>query len=92
MTLVKKIESVWVPFEVFHPADGGQDGTGNICSDIPRFLSPEECKDFIQLNSIRLSRRLIQFREYTDEVYKQEYAKGVGREANRGWRYGPLRS
>lgn len=85
MTLVRKIESVWVPFEMRTPSDGSQDSTGNLCSDIPRFLHPQECKDFIQFNNRRLGRRLIQFREHTEEWAKQEYAKGVGREAHRGW-------
>ena len=87
MPLVRDIKSVWVPFEVKNPADGGTDETGNVCSDIPRFLHPQECKDFIQLNARRIGRRLIQFREHTEEKFKQEYATGIGREGR--WRYGP---
>lgn len=87
MPLIRKIESVWVPFNITRLESGNE--IGNIAGDIPRFCHPEECKDFLQLNRAFLKGRLIQFREHFEEQYKQEYAKGVGREAKYGWRYGP---
>lgn len=89
MPLVRDINAVWVPFEVDRatPEQGGFEGSGNVCADIPRFLDPQECKDFIQLNAHKLHNRLIQFREQFETEYKQEWAKGVGRKP--GWKYGP---
>lgn len=87
MSLVRQILSVWVPFNITRLESG--DEIGGIAGDIPRFCHPEECKDFLQLNKTRLKGRLIQFREHFEDQYKQEYAKGVGREAKNGWRYGP---
>jgi hypothetical protein len=83
--LIRSIRSVWVPYEMEHPADA----VGEICYDIPRFLHPDECKDFLQLNQKKFRRRLIQFREHHEKDFKQQFMLGVGR--NAGWLYGPLR-
>lgn len=87
MTLIRNLESVWVPFNITRLESG--DEIGDIAGDIPRFCHPEECKDFLQLNQARLKGRLIQFREHFEERYKQEYAKGYGRDTKYGWEYGP---
>jgi hypothetical protein len=81
--LIRELRSVWVPYEMEHPSDTA----GDICYDLPRFLHPEECKDFLLLNQRKLRRRLIQFREHHEIDFKQEYLLGVGH--NVGWRYGP---
>lgn len=84
MTLIVNIRSVWVPFRI----RGHNEEIENVCNDIPRFLHPEECKDFMQLNKDRLNFKL-QFQERFEEEFKQEYARGVGMEASPPWQFGP---
>ena len=82
--LVHQIRSVWVPFWV----NPHNEEIANVANEVPRFLHPEECKDFIQLNQRRLSRRKIQFQERFEDEFKHEFARGVGRD--RKWKYGPV--
>lgn len=83
MALVRQIRSVWVPFWV----NAHNEEIARVANDVPRFLHPEECKDFIQLNKNRL-RGKIQFQERFEDEFKHEFARGVGRELNH-WRFGP---
>jgi hypothetical protein len=83
MPLVRQIRSVWVPFWV----NSHNEEITNVADNVPRFLHPEECKDFIQLNAYRLKRK-IQFQERFEDEFKQEFARGVGRLSR--WRYGPV--
>lgn len=85
MVLIRKIRAVWVPFNV----SSVDERITNVANDIPRFLHPEECKDFIQLNAVRLGRRKIQFQERFEPEFRDEFSKGVGRDSIPPWYYGP---
>lgn len=82
MPLIRKIRSVWVPFYV----NDTDERIVNVAADLPRFLHPDECKDFLQLNRDTLNRK-VQYQERFEPAFKDEYARGVGRLLH--WKYGP---
>lgn len=75
MAKLHPITSVWVPFEILA---GDRDDGGRKCDTLPRFATAEDVKRYLSINSNRLSRRKLQWREHTEKDLIKEYIAGVG--------------